>query len=62
MPLWAAVMSASLDWGVPPWEITGETDPVARTKWLFRSFTYKAERQRAEKFRQRLRESTAARR
>lgn len=44
-PAWAAVLIAAEDWGLPPWEIAGDGEPV---KWFYRWAEYKHWRNKAE--------------
>jgi hypothetical protein len=48
VPGWFNVLSTATDWGIPPWEVTGEPVTIwARKKWYFR-WEYAAE-QRGKK-------------
>lgn len=44
-PVWAAVLLAAEDWGMPPWEIAADSDPVT---WFYRWAEYKHWRAKAE--------------
>jgi hypothetical protein len=44
-PVWAAVLIAAEDWGMPPWEIAGDGE---RVKWFLRWAEFKHWRGKAE--------------
>lgn len=37
-PAWAAIIIAAEDWGLPPWEVSGDGE---RVKWFYRWAAYK---------------------
>jgi hypothetical protein len=45
-PVWAAVLVAAEDWGIPPWEI--EAAGGGSVMWFFRWAEYKHWRNKAE--------------
>jgi hypothetical protein len=30
------VLLAAFDWGCKPWDVTGETNEIAKLRWIFR--------------------------
>ena len=47
LPSWVGVLQTAAAWGIPPWEVTGESVPN-RVTWYIRQGVYQAEVARAE--------------